>query len=420
MAQAAVELSDRLDDNVWSWSRADGLRVVSERIDSARSVALGIWIQHGGAHDSDSNQGLAHLLEHLVFKGTRTRTARQLALEIEQVGGSLDAYTGHDHTGYLARVPDRHLDLAIDVLSDLVYRPLLLDDDLELERAVILEELAAVEDTPEQLAFELQSEQLYDGHPYGRSILGAAETVTRAEIETLRELHSAAYVPGNCVVAAAGQLVREELVGAVERFFPGPAVAKQGRVPAAEPTSPTSRVVDRPGGRQSHVLAGARAVKHSHPLRYALILVETALGAGMSSRLFQRIREERGLAYSVYSYHAFFRAAGHVGAYVGTRPDMADRAREELTAELRSVAETGFPESEVLQTKEQLKGQLLLGLESTTARMQRLAGLSLYGEPYVTLDELADRIDGISAEEVAEAAEFFHPDRMSMLELRPA
>jgi predicted Zn-dependent peptidase len=420
VTQAAVEPADRLDENVWSWSRADGLRVISERIDTARSVALGIWVRHGGAHDADTEQGVAHLLEHLVFKGTQTREAHQLALEIEQVGGSLDAYTGHDHTGYLARVPDRHLDLAIDVLSDLVYRPRLREEDLELERAVILEELAAVEDSPEQLAFELQGEQIYDGHPYGRSILGASDTVAEVAIETLRKLHQAAYVPGNCVVAAAGKLGREDLLHAVEKFFPEPAVALRKGVPEAGPTPPSARVVDRSGGRQSHVLAGARAIPHSHPLRYALILVETALGAGMSSRLFQRIREELGLAYSVYSYHAFYGSAGHVGAYLGTRPEMAERARDELMAELRSVAETGCPEAEVSQTKQQLKGQLLLGLESTTARMQRLAGLSLYGEPYITVDELSHRIDRVTAGEVAEAAEFFHPDRMSMLELRPA
>ena len=420
MTQTAVELSDRLDENVWMWSRADGLRVVCETMDSVRSVSLGIWVEHGGAHDADAEQGVAHLLEHLAFKGTETRGARELALQVEQVGGSLDAYTGHDHTGYLARVPDRHLDLAVDVLSDLVFRPSLRGEDLELERAVILEELAAVQDSPEQLAFELHGEQLYDGHPYGRSILGSSETVMEVAIEVLRELHRTAYVPGNCVVAAAGNLDGKRLRDAVERFFPAPTVANRSAVPKVEPTFPSVRVVERPGGRQSHLLAGARAIPHSHPLRYALILVETALGAGMSSRLFQRIREELGLAYSVYSYHAFYGSAGHVGAYVGTRPDMVERAREELWSELGSVAEAGFTESEVSQTKRQLKGQLLLGLESTAARMQRLAGLSLYGEPYITLDELSDRIDRISAEDVEEAAAFFHPDRMSMLELRPS
>ncbi len=415
-----VELPDRLDENVWSWRRADGLRVVTEKMETVRSVTLGIWVEHGGAHDGESEQGLAHLLEHLVFKGTQARSARQIALEIERVGGSLDAYTSHDHTGYLARVPHEHLDLAIDMLTDLVYRPTLLGEDLELERPVILEELAAVEDAPEQLAFELHGEQLYGSHPYGRSILGAADTVARVDIERLRGLHGSAYVPGNCVVAAAGRLESDQLLESLQRHLPRPSVPPRAELSPPEPSSSTTRVVERPGGRQSHLLVGSVSIPHSHPLRYALILVETALGAGMSSRLFQRIREELGLAYTVYSFHAFYRAAGHVGAYVGTRPDAVEQARDELLAEFRDVAENGLTPAEIESTKLQLKGQLLLGLESTVSRTQRLAGLSLYREPYVTLDELAERIDRVSLEEIHEAGAFFTPDRQDVLELRPA
>lgn len=389
-------------------------------MDSVRSVTLGIWVEHGGAHDPESEQGLAHLLEHLVFKGTRSRSARQIALEIEQVGGSLDAYTSHDHTGYLARVPDEQLDLAIDILADLVYRPALRAEDLELERPVILEELAAVEDSPEQLAFELHGQQLYGAHPYGRSILGAADTVGRVEVETLRKLHGSAYVPGNCVVAAAGRLDTEHLLDTLQRHLPDPSLAPRSEVARPEPRPSTTRVVERSGGRQSHLLVGATSIPHSHPLRYALILVETALGAGMSSRLFQRIREELGLAYSVYSFHAFYRSAGHVGAYLGTRPETVVQATDELLAEFRHVAEGGLTPAEVESTKQQLKGQLLLGLESTVSRMQRLAGLSLYREPYITLDELAARIDRVTPEEIQEAAAFFNPDRQAVLELRPA
>lgn len=389
-------------------------------METVRSVTLGIWVEHGGAHDGGDEQGLAHLLEHLVFKGTRARSARQIALEIERIGGSLDAYTSHDHTGYLARVPDECLDLAIDILTDLVYRPALRAEDLELERTVILEELAAVEDSPEQLAFELHGQQLYGAHPYGRSILGVADTVARIDVEALRELHEAAYVPGNCVVAAAGRLDTDQLLGTLQRHLPRPSVPPKAELPEPTPQPSTRRVVEKSGGRQSHLLVGAPTIPHSHPLRYALILVETALGAGMSSRLFQRIREELGLAYSVYSFHAFYRAAGHVGAYIGTRPEAVERATDELLTEFRDVAEKGLTSEEIESTKLQLKGQLLLSLESTVSRMQRLAGLSLYREPYVTLDELAERIDRVSQEEICEAAAFFAPDRQDVLELRPA
>lgn len=416
----AGERTDRLDENVWSWNRTDGLRIVSEAMETARSVGIGVWVEHGGAHDARSENGLAHLLEHMVFKGTRRRTAHQIALEIERVGGSLDAYTSHDHTGYVARVPAEHLDLAVDVLADLVFHPSLCEEDLELERPVILEEIAAVEDTPEQLVFEIHGQQLYGAHPYGRSILGAADTIARVEAGRLNALHASAYVPGNCVVAAAGRLEFDHLLECLQRHLPKPATPARHEVPPPDGVSGGLQVIERPGGRQSHLLVGALSVPHAHPLRYALILVETALGAGMSSRLFQRIREELGLAYSVYSFHSFYRSAGHVGAYVGTRPETAEQALNELLAQFRDVAENGLTDEEVRSTKRQLKGGLLLGLEATVARMQRLAGLSLYREPYVTVDELAERIDGITPAEIREAASFFHPDRVAALELRPA
>ena len=383
-------------------------------------MSLGIWVEHGGAHDADSEQGLAHLLEHMVFKGTRRRSAHQIALEVERVGGSLDAYTSHDHTGYLARVPMEYAELAIDVLADLVFDPTLRAEDLELERPVILEEIAALEDSPEQLVFELQGRQLYGDHPYGRSILGAAHTVAEVEVGALGALHSCAYVPGNCVVAAAGRLDGDRLLEMLQRHLPDPGIPRREEVPPLDGRLGGVEVVERPGGRQSHLLAGALSIPHSHPLRYALILVETALGAGMSSRLFQRIREELGLAYSVYTFHSFYRSAGHVGAYVGTRPETSGQACDALLAEFRDVAENGLSAVEIESTKRQLRGQLLLGLESTASRMQRLAGVMLYRERYMTVDELAERIESITVDEIHEAAAFFHPDRVAVLELRPA
>jgi predicted Zn-dependent peptidase len=356
----------------------------------------------------------------MVFKGTRRRSAHQIALEVERVGGSLDAYTSHDHTGYLARVPMEYAELAIDVLADLVFDPALRAEDLELERPVILEEIAALEDSPEQLVFELQGRQLYGDHPYGRSILGAAHTVAEVEVGALGALHSCAYVPGNCVVAAAGRLDGDRLLEMLQRHLPDPGIPRREEVPPLDGRLGGVEVVERPGGRQSHLLAGALSIPHSHPLRYALILVETALGAGMSSRLFQRIREELGLAYSVYTFHSFYRSAGHVGAYVGTRPETSGQACDALLAEFRDVAENGLTAVEIESTKRQLRGQLLLGLESTASRMQRLAGVMLYRERYMTVDELAERIESITVDEIHEAAAFFHPDRVAVLELRPA
>jgi len=410
---------ERLDERAFRTVQDGGPTILSERMDSVRSVALGFWVRQGRVHEAPDLAGVSHLLEHMMFKGTEGRTARELAWEIERVGGTLDAYTTHEATAFQARVPVEHLELAVDILADLVFSPLLRATDLELEREVVLEEIAALEESPEEVAFELQAELLYGGHPYGQPIAGTAETVASMSLGSLRRVHETAYRPAHMVIAAAGAVEHERLLELLARHLPemrGPARADDGPVPAG---STGSRRVERPGGRQSHLIAGSLTVPYRDPLRYAVVAASTALGAGMSSRLFQRIREDMGLAYSVYSFHCFFATAGHVGAYVGTRPETADRAREILLEELETLAGEGLRDDELADTRSQLKGQILLSLESPASRMNRLAGTALYDQPYRTVDEVARLIDAVDAEATSAATALFHPDRAAILELAP-
>ncbi|MGD8496034.1 MAG: pitrilysin family protein [Gemmatimonadales bacterium] len=417
---AATGTARRLDDGVYRTRLPGGTEVWSERMDSMRSVAVGFWFRAGSAHEDVASAGIAHLLEHMVFKGTPTRTARELAAEIEDLGGSLDAYTTHEHTSFQARVPDEALATALDVIADLSFRPRLDPVDLALEREVVLEELARVEDTPDDLVFDLHAEFMFAGHPYGRPILGRQETVAAIDASTLQALHAAAYTPRNLVVAAAGRLDHDELVDQVAARLPGDPGRPAPRIERPERFESGLRSVVRPGGRQAHMVAGGAGVSATDPLRHAVTLVGTALGGGMGSRLFQRIREEMGLAYAVYAFRSFYLEGGHVGAYLGTRPETAATAREALFEELGRLAADGLTPEELSATRTQLKGQVVLSLESPGSRMYRLASLGLTGEPYRSLDRVMADVDAIGPAEARAAAELYDPAGLAVLELTPA
>lgn len=397
-----------------------GIQVVSEWIPSVRSVAVGVWVRQGGAHEGPREAGASHLLEHMVFKGTRNRRASEVAHSLESLGGSLDAYTTREHTAFQARVLDDHLPEAMDVLSDLVLEPLLRDEDLARERQVVLEELAQVEDTPDDLVFELHGARLWNDHPYGRPILGTEASVSNMSGDTLRAIHRKAYVGRNIVVAAAGNVDHDDLVERVRGHFAGvepgertPDVEEPGDLVGGDVREPRSFA-------QSHVVFGGRAPRHSDPARYALVVVSQALGGGMSSRLFQRVREELGLCYSVFSYQSFYRKAGLIGVYVGTRPATEGQAVEAIRLELDRVARDGMDPEWLAATKRQMKGQVMLSLESTGARLHRLASFALHEEPFLGLDGLLARIDGVTEEDVARvAARYLAPDRHLVLRLGP-
>jgi predicted Zn-dependent peptidase len=414
------ENTRQLDENAYQTQLDGGPLVLTEHIATVRSAAVGIWVPWGASHDAPEQGGASHLLEHMVFKGTENRSALEIALEIEGIGGSLDAYTTREHTACLARVLDEHLPIALDVLTDMCFRPLLRESDLEVERGVILEEIAGVEDTPEDLVFDLHAEALWGDHPYGRRVLGTAETVRAISRHDLHRLWGQSYRPGVCVVAAAGNLSHEEVLELVARNFPteeGQTVAPSVPEPGAVP--PGERRMGRDSA-QVHICVGAPTFPRSDPRRYAAILLSTALGGGMSSRLFQRIREELGLAYTVYSFQSFYARGGLAGIYMATRPDTADQALEEVRAELTRLAKDGLGAEELASVKNQTKGQVVLSLESTSARLQRLAGVALYEEPYQTLDEICARIDAVSLEEVEQICQaYYAPEQQTTVRLGP-
>lgn len=398
----------------------NGLTVVSEFMPSVRSIALGVWVRRASVHERREEMGVSHFLEHLVFKGTERRSAREIALSLESLGGSLDAFTSREHTSFQARVLDEHLPAAADVLGDLVFRPALRESDHALERNVVLEEIAMVEDTPDDLVFELHNEALWGAHPYGYAILGTRETIGALPVDAVRSLHRSAYRPQHMVVAAAGRVEHDALLDVLERTGWGEApggAPDHAAVPPPVAEPPQRRHVEREG-HQTHIVLGSPSIRYGDPRRFTVSLVSLMLGGGMSSRLFQRVREELGLAYSVYSFQSFHHDSGLQGIYAGTSAESAERALDEIRRELAAVAEAGFPDEEIVAGKSQLKGQLTLSLESPASRMFRLASSVLYGEPFQPLDETLARIDAITPAEVAGVCqELFSPERQTVVTL---
>jgi len=387
-----------------------------------RSVALGAWVRAASLHESPEKMGISHMLEHMVFKGTPTRSAKDLALALETLGGSLDAYTAREHTAYQARVLDEHLPQAADVLADLIFRSTLRASDLNLERKVVLEEINTVDDTPDDLVFELHNAQLWGNHPYGFSILGTRETVNALEQSDLRALHSRAYHPDQIVVSAGGNVEHDALLETLESA--GWADIPRGGLPPLRSPAP---IVQAPAAvhferdtAQTHIVIGSATFAHSDPRRYAMSMIGMLFGGGMSSRLFQRVREELGLAYSVFSFQSFHEDSGVHGVYVGTTPETARAAVDAINEEMEKLAAQGLSEEDLTAGKSQLKGQITLSLESPSSRMYRAAGVELYGEPYRTLDEVLALVDAIDTETVAAICKtYFAPGQQTLVSLGP-
>ena len=398
----------------------NGVRVVTERVPGVRSAAVGVWVRQGSAHEPKELGGVSHFLEHLVFKGTERRSAREIALSLESLGGSLDAYTTREYTTYQALVLDDHLGIALDVLADLVLHPRLEADDLELERHVVLEEIAGVEDTPDDLVFDLHGSRFWKGHGYGRPILGTRDTVNSFEVGDLRRVHEERYGGRNILVGCAGNIEHDHIVDSVTALF--------GDAPAGLPVPD----VEVPNGTrvghdavprsttQTHLVLGRATPAYADPIRVVLGLISGAFGGGMSSRLFQKIREELGLAYAIFSFQTFYSRAGSAGVYVGTRPETADRTLETILSEYRSLCESSLSQQELDQAKSQASGQLMLAMEATPARLLRAMGFALRGEPYRSLDDSLGRIESVTMEQVTSACKrYFSPEDQYVLSLGP-
>jgi predicted Zn-dependent peptidase len=377
-----------------------GARVVTEAMPGLRSVAVGFWVGTGAIDEDPARYGASHFLEHLLFKGTGSRTAADIAQAVESVGGDMNAFTTQEYTAFYVRVPDEHLDRAIDILSDVVWHPALRGGDVDSERQVILEEIGMRDDTPDDVVHELFAHALFPEHPLGRSVLGTRGTIGAMSRDQIAAYHEAHYRPSNVVVAAAGNVDHARVCELVAERLPAITGERPPRAHTAfaQPEPVTGR---RRPTEQAHLVLGMRALNWDDPDRYALSVLNQALGGGMSSRLFQEVRERRGLAYSVYSYRAAYRAGGAFGVYAGTAPDRARETLHVIEAELARFVADGLPEEELAAAKGNLKGSTALALETSSSRMHRIGRSLLTLGEVPTVDELVAAVDAVTAADVA-------------------
>jgi predicted Zn-dependent peptidase len=404
-----------------------GVRVVTEHVPSVRSVALGFWIATGSSAELPSQAGISHLLEHMLFRGTARYGSEEIDQIFDAMGAEINAGTDKEATSLYTRVLDRHLGHAFDVMSDMIWHPRF--GELEAEREVVLEEIAMYEDDPQDRVFDVLGKAIFGSHPLGRAVIGTAEVISAVDREQLAAFHAARYRPSSIVIAAAGSVEHEALVelargvetarAATLAGTPAPATLATAPVAGAPDFSPRVRFLEKET-EQVHVCLGGRGLARDDERRFALRVLEGVLGGTSSSRLFQEVRERRGLAYSVFSYSNLYARTGEVGLYVGTRPENLAEALTVVTAELERCVEDPASEAELTRSRENLKGRVVLGLESTGARMSRLGGALLNEMPILSVDEMIERVDSVDIEQVRElAAELFNPEQLSVAGVGP-
>jgi predicted Zn-dependent peptidase len=379
------------------------LRVLTERMPHVRSVSVGVWLARGSRHEPLELSGIAHFVEHMLFKGTATRSAEDIAQTIDSIGGQMDAFTAKEYASYYIKVLDEHLPLAVDVLSDIVMNPKFSAEDIEREKKVVLEEIKMVEDTPDDLVHELFTESFWSNHPLGRPILGTKETVEALNQDALRKYFSTVYTAPNLIVAAVGNITHEQVKELVGKAF--------AKLPTTtEPiTEAPPRVIPRITIRnkeleQSHVCLGAPSYRQDHADRYSSYVMNTVLGGSMSSRLFQNVREKRGLAYAVFSGLSAYRDAGSMTIYAGCANDAVGELIDVVIAELRRIKDESMPESELRRAKDHLKGSLMLNLESTSSRMSHLARQEIYFDRQFGLDETLEGVERVTSGDIQRVA----------------
>jgi predicted Zn-dependent peptidase len=398
-----------------------GERVISERVSSVRSVALGFWIDVGSRDERADRAGVSHFIEHLLFKGSRRFEAQEIAETFDAMGAELNAATSRENTVVFARVPDHHVDTALEVMADMVYAPTFAEVDQE--REVVLEEIAMYEDTPQELVHDLFSEAIFGTHPLGRPVIGTAEVISSVSRRALAGYHRAAYTPGNIVVAAAGSIEHDRLVALLQRSERrAGAPARPGtrvRRPLAKPPSPGLRF-ERKETEQYHVCLGATGISRSDRRRFALSLLDAVLGGSASSRLFQEIREKRGMAYAVYSFAAQYSDTGVIGIYVGTRGENLGACVEICVSQIGEIAAGHLRKGELERAKESLKGRIVLALESTSNRMSRLGKSLATDTELLTLERAMAEIDAVDGDELAELASvLLPPERIAAAGIGP-
>jgi predicted Zn-dependent peptidase len=400
-------------------SLSNGIRIVTEAMPHVRSVAVGIWVETGSRVEDETRGGISHLIEHLVFKGTETRSAEDIARAIDSVGGQMDAFTAKEHTCFYVSVLDEHLGLAVDLLADILRHPRVADDDIEKEKSVVLQEIKMVEDTADDLVHDLFAERFWAGHPLGRPILGRWDVVQGFDREAILSHLGEEYSPGKIVIAVAGHVEHARVVDLFADRFDG--FARKGRAHELVPPVPRVdvHVVPKPL-EQVHLVVGFPGIPDVAPERYALYLLNDVIGGSMSSRLFQEIRERQALAYSVHSGTQSYRDAGLFYIYAGTDSANFNKVVKALVKEVRTLRRDGITAEELRRAKDHLKGSLMLSLESTSSRMNRLARHELRFGSFLAMDEMLEAIDTVRPDQITDLiSRVLDEDQLSLLTLGP-
>lgn len=380
----------------------NGVRIVLEQIPTVRSVAIGVWIGTGSRNETEQNNGISHFLEHMFFKGTKTRTAKEIAEAFDSIGGQVNAFTSKEYTCYYAKVLDEHASFALEMLADMFFHSTFVDEELQKERNVVLEEIKMYEDTPDDIVHDLLSKACYANHPLGYPILGTEETLRTFTGDSLRGYMADYYTPDRVVISVAGN-VDESFIQQVESYF-GFFTAKRKASESSAPLFQPQKLARQKETEQAHLCIGFNGLPVGHPDIYTLIILNNILGGSMSSRLFQEVREQRGLAYSVFSYHSSYQDSGLLAIYAGTGSNQLDLLFETIQETIDKLKEDGITEKELKNSKEQMKGSLMLGLESTNSRMSRNGKNELLLGRHRTLDEIIEEINSVTVEKVNELA----------------
>ena len=393
----------------------NGVRVITEAMPHVRSVSIGVWIGTGSRSETPPENGISHFVEHMVFKGTKHRSAEEIARSIDSIGGGLDAFTSKELVSFNTKVLDEHLPIAFDVLSDLVLNPLFREEDIEKEKSVILEEIKMEVDNPEYLIHEIFSSNFWKGHALGKPILGTRETVSAFQSGMLSDYYHRVYSPANILITAAGHLEHEHVVRLATEQFAG--LAAKGAPPAETTPVANARLTFRNKNslEQVHLYLGVPMYSLAHEMRFQCYALNTLLGGGMSSRLFQNIRERQGLAYAVFSELNMYRDTGCLAIYAGTSTESERKVVESVVKELRQLQQELVPDDELRRAKDHLKGSLMLSLESTSSRMGNLARQELYFQRFVSMDEMLESVEAVTVDQVRQIAQkFFNPEMISL------
>ena len=397
----------------------NGVRIITEEIEHVRSAAIGLWVGAGSRDEGEGYKGISHFIEHMFFKGTEHRTARALAESLEAVGGQLNAFTTKEYTCYYAKVLDEDLDLAIDVLSDMFFHSLYDEQEINKEINVVIEEIKMYEDSPDELIHDIFSEQVWKDHPLGKPILGTEESIRSLNREKIMLFLSEHYAPDNVVIAVAGKIKHEDVVAKLSGEF-GTFQRGGRRVLEGTPTGHTVEHYQKKDTEQMHILLGVPGLGQDDEDIYAMHIFNNILGGGLSSRLFQEIREQRGLAYSVYSYHSTYVDTGLFSIYAGTSPKNTEEVIECILKELLEIKQQGITAGELASTKAQIKGGLYLGLESVSSRMSRLGKTELTYNRVLSPEEVIEKLEKVTLDDVKRViGRLWKRDRISIMTLGP-